>query len=259
MRGKRHQYLFYCLHYRITPADAGKTLRSLSMQSTFIGSPPRMRGKQRPLPSRRNTFRITPADAGKTLLRRHYTHHTRDHPRGCGENFLLWQTQFPFAGSPPRMRGKRRYVFYLTVTTRITPADAGKTLSPCICVRLGVHHPRGCGENLGDRVNAVVAVGSPPRMRGKHSKIQLFNNINRITPADAGKTRPARLSPWAAQDHPRGCGENWGFGGFGVRQMGSPPRMRGKLAEGDSLGNDERITPAGAGKTQWSSRGSVHI
>ena len=54
-------------------------------------------------------------------------------------------------------------------------------------------------------------------------------------------------------DHPRACGEN--AGGFtGADAInGSPPRMRGKLAEVSDLVFRSRITPAHAGKTFLSS------
>ena len=51
---------------------------------------------------------ITPADAGKTDRKAPGKSYTKDHPRGCGENFLLGAVAFAEPG--------------------ITPADAGKTL-----------------------------------------------------------------------------------------------------------------------------------
>ena len=45
-------------------------------------------------------------------------------------------------------------------------------------------------------------------MRGKLYFVNAETKERRITPAHAGKTRPARLSSWVAQDHPRACGEN---------------------------------------------------
>ena len=58
------------LHRRIgiTPADAGKTHQLGRMVFPYVGSPPRMRGKQRISECERIIDGITPADAGKTYL-----------------------------------------------------------------------------------------------------------------------------------------------------------------------------------------------
>ena len=51
------------------------------------------------------------------------------------------------------------------------------------------------------------------------------------------------------KDHPRACGEN-AQTILGKRiDLGSPPRMRGKLKKGAEELVGERITPAHAGKT----------
>ena len=51
-------------------------------------------------------------------------------------------------------------------------------------------------------------------------------------------------------DHPRACGENSLVSEIEHGALGSPPRMRGKLAAKDRLKAAERITPAHAGKTE---------
>ena len=148
MRGKQNCPARRARLAGITPADAGKTplryspvLRNedhprgcgenrLSDKPSRLkpGSPPRMRGK--PSTTSKTSLRsgITPADAGKT--RRVYANdtHKRDHPRGCGENFVVSRSKRRAAGSPPRMRGKRANAQKIAQQFRITPADAGKTL-----------------------------------------------------------------------------------------------------------------------------------
>lgn len=91
---------------------------------------------------------------------------------------------------------------------RITPADAGKTAKRELKAAQKADHPRGCGENALGKTRITVAMGSPPRMRGKHSVYALHRPNRRITPADAGKTAPVRCRPWSSWDHPRRCGEN---------------------------------------------------
>ena len=86
-------------------------------------------------------------------------------------------------------------------------------------------------------------------MRGKPDYTYVAYSDGGITPADAGKT----CRCWALRrnywDHPRGCGENFAVVVWFAAAAGSPPRMRGKPATTALDALDERITPAGAGKT----------
>ena len=153
------------------------------------GSPPRMRGKH----SRRfvviTTSGITPADAGKTDSCNISYGAAWDHPRGCGENNRKTRVETAKRGSPPRMRGKPTDYHNRNRQVRITPADAGKTLSVTGQTISSRDHPRGCGENTVDAGNNVPSLGSPPRMRGKRSGFRVNDSCKRITPADAGKTK----------------------------------------------------------------------
>ena len=147
MRGKPSAAKTHGVYTGITPADAGKTDPGAWMRYQGVGSPPRMRGKLFLLSTSCCAFGITPADAGKTYRREMKKKELRDHPRGCGENFLQSHIQNVRTGSPPRMRGKlhiRACVFY---SVGITPADAGKTLQRAYAVKSVRDHPRGCGEN----------------------------------------------------------------------------------------------------------------
>ena len=86
-----------------------------------------MRGKPIYLGANSSVAGITPADAGKTHRPRILSPHVGDHPRGCGENYILGLFIPSNLGSPPRMRGKRVSSRSLKFNIRITPADAGKT------------------------------------------------------------------------------------------------------------------------------------
>ena len=92
-------------------------------------------------------------------------------------------------------------------------------------------------------------MGSPPRMRGKRDIYTDAMALNRITPADAGKTAAAIVRQVCKEDHPRGCGENIFARGLDYIFNGSPPRMRGKPAEVSQFSIYDGITPADAGKT----------
>ena len=86
------------------------------------------------------------------------------------------------------MRGKHGTYGRKRQQRRITPADAGKTETFLYQAIKLQDHPRGCGEN-GKGVEEIAAfLGSPPRMRGKLSLRAVLIVVDRITPADAGKT-----------------------------------------------------------------------
>ena len=87
-------------------------------------------------------------------------------------------------------------------------------------------------------------------MRGKLIKPASTDNVNGITPADAGKTTDEDVWEFLRQDHPRGCGENARMKLQSFLKTGSPPRMRGKRKDEITKFFEDRITPADAGKTQ---------
>ena len=147
------------------------------------------------------------------------------------------------------MRGKRVLLSLDGHRAGITPACAGKTFT-----RHGLHairqdHPRVCGENVIPERSFLRAGGSPPRVRGKPRCGCALGSAKRITPACAGKTCPSCQRSIPPQDHPRVCGENALVSLAYVDKVGSPPRVRGKLASLSMSYLPSRITPACAGKT----------
>ena len=109
MRGKVPQQLGNTMHYRITPAYAGKStgyskkrkdnwdhprLCGEKPQLAFIfhmleGSPPPMRGKDRYRSLNNKITRITPAYAGKSIADYQRYYYVEDHPRLCGEKITM--------------------------------------------------------------------------------------------------------------------------------------------------------------------------
>ena len=153
-------------------------------------------------------------------------------------------------GSPPQVRGKPKQTFRKPTRSRITPAGAGKTLSAGIGGFLRRDHPRRCGENeIADDIIRRCG-GSPPQVRGKRVIPRIRWMYIRITPAGAGKTLRQLKVCGHAWDHPRRCGENSVFRSRAPNPSGSPPQVRGKLFNLLSIIRKNRITPAGAGKTQ---------
>ena len=110
-------------------------------------------------------------------------------------------------------------------------------------------HPRLCGEKFVQHLQCYLYTGSPPPMRGKVPSSYVLGKYGRITPAYAGKSAASsytRLSSW---DHPRLCGEKLFEFGNSDFMMGSPPPMRGKVADFFHRAGKLRITPAYAGKS----------
>ena len=65
-----------------------------------------MRGKATKGTAAGYTKRITPAYAGKSKSSTVPHIRSKDHPRLCGEKYVLTITECVFTGSPPPMRGK---------------------------------------------------------------------------------------------------------------------------------------------------------
>ena len=112
---------------------------------------------------------------------------------------------------------------------RITPAYAGKTHA---------ESPKSRGTE-----------DHPPRMRGKLVKCCVSRPHERSPPAYAGKTKLVTDAGEKTMITPRVCGENRSQAIFRALRKGSPPQVRGKPRTRNADAIDERITPAGAGKT----------
>ena len=147
------------------------------------------------------------------------------------------------------MRGKEKGRRTHKVKSGITPAYAGKSayLSPEDTA--GRDHPRVCGEKYSWEKSTCKIFGSPPRMRGKAGLVQIVCRLRGITPAYAGKSHKVRLQAPGRWDHPRVCGEKVYKDIKHVAAMGSPPRMRGKVAQATPETYRYGITPAYAGKS----------
>ena len=65
-------------------------------------------------------------------------------------------------------------------------------------------------------------------MRGKGHCTMVDGEKKRITPAHAGKRVPFVGIQSSSQDHPRTCGEKTVEVAPEVKELGSPPHMRGK-------------------------------
>ena len=185
--GKSRENTQTALPRKDHPRVCGEKLNVFAFFFRQWGSPPRMRGKVRPLSSASNTPGITPAYAGKSARR-------------------LWMP-WPRLGSPPRMRGKESGQIEQDADARITPAYAGKRGLAFITAFSPADHPRVCGEKAKSSRTYRKRSGSPPRMRGKGRIPKAGRLVVGITPAYAGKRLQSFLRCVCPRDHPRVCGE----------------------------------------------------
>ena len=138
---------------RITPACAGTTVRDFCAFvflkdhprlcgdhigyypfSSFIqGSPPPVRGPPTTINVSNSDKRITPACAGTTWLCWLVKPTVGDHPRLCGDHFVLNRKKSQTRGSPPPVRGPPDAEINFFNVTRITPACAGTTILRMWC------------------------------------------------------------------------------------------------------------------------------
>ena len=89
-------------HPRVCGEKAGTT----NAEAEKIGSPPRVRGKDKRPDFELILDRITPACAGKSCDDGGHRDVLRDHPRVCGEKSAGLRCPAWMLGLPPRVRGK---------------------------------------------------------------------------------------------------------------------------------------------------------
>ena len=134
------------------------------------------------------TIGITPAYAGKSLTDPQPVFSNQDHPRLCGEKFVMRSRRLLCLGSPPPMRGKVLHFVQSSQRNRITPAYAGKSSGNGNTDSRRQDHPRLCGEKDFDVLHIPGMGGSPPPMRGKGTDRAEGIADTGITPAYAGKS-----------------------------------------------------------------------
>ena len=174
---------------------------------------------------------------------------TGDHPRVCGEHFILARIPLVGRGSSPRMRGAPASPGTIPSTSGIIPAYAGST-STIFTLGISVwDHPRVCGEHCRAFQDVFLQPGSSPRMRGAQGYIGKGIVPIRIIPAYAGSTWSGRTRHRVCGDHPRVCGEHLVASTFADCRSGSSPRMRGAPNPPAVRRPSPGIIPAYAGST----------
>ena len=191
LRGKLTLYLSLSNRTPDHPRTCGENSVPHKAQVTMRGSPPHLRGKRLEQLLVADGKRITPAPAGKARATSAWLSADPDHPRTCGGNGCRIGFRGYNTGSPPHLRGKPALHRVGERLPRITPAPAGKTIGSAAALVASADHPRTCGENSSISGLLRRLCGSPPHLRGKRGRRDKLSNIQRITPAPAGKTHQA--------------------------------------------------------------------
>ena len=231
------------------PRACGANHSSPRLTKERPGSSPRVRGKLEKHVADVPDVRIIPARAGQTSPPIMVYGWPTDHPRACGANMSSLMLRSYRSGSSPRVRGKRRWCGPLWLLSRIIPARAGQTRASRILRLITSDHPRACGANVSAEVDDFLQCGSSPRVRGKPSNEHKSENNLRIIPARAGQTWRRSSRRRSSPDHPRACGANEPILPPCHVQIGSSPRVRGKLLQHVPAHAVRRIIPARAGQT----------
>ena len=256
---------------RLIPAHAGKTRSSACLMRSGgahprsrgenpeigadrprdRGSSPLTRGKPGKLRLIQSRSGLIPAHAGKTARQppRRAAHPA--HPRSRGENLKSATLARNVTGSSPLTRGK---LISLTPTVGrrgLIPAHAGKTVSVRITMSPFPAHPRSRGENRTRHGPRPYRPGSSPLTRGKPWLLLARVAAGRLIPAHAGKTLRRPLAARVTAAHPRSRGENSGAILLMYLMHGSSPLTRGKQRPQLRRRLRQRLIPAHAGKTTW--------
>ena len=172
-----------------------------------LGSSPRVRGAASAMRLILIFIGIIPACAGSSYHGAVAAAQARDHPRVCGEQIAKAVQTIINAGSSPRVRGAGKPCNVWDFSNGIIPACAGSSMA-----RYGVSpdvrdHPRVCGEQLAENLDALLVKGSSPRVRGAAAIARVDDAGRGIIPACAGSSAFLNDSTGGRRDHPRVCGE----------------------------------------------------
>ena len=173
----------------------------------------------------------------------------RDHLRVCGADHVRVPAERNLAGSPPRVRSRREVGHQVVFHVGITSACAEQTLATTNPTTTIGDHLRVCGADDMIRADQQSADGSPPRVRSRPTQNIQARSTTGITSACAEQT--AMMGHWRnrARDHLRVCGADATLSTTNFLSVGSPPRVRSRLACAESLVFAVGITSACAEQT----------
>ena len=171
------------------PRVGGEELVAFLIVVNVVGLPPRGRGRGGSSFLDYAKMGITPAWAGKSGHWRDGDCVGEDYPRVGGEEPPHSPPAPRSRGLPPRGRGRVLLHELGAGHVGITPAWAGKSLSPATGGVSSKDYPRVGGEEQINHHHDIRSNGLPPRGRGRDLGFGITLPVIGITPAWAGKSR----------------------------------------------------------------------
>ena len=232
----------------VHPRVCGEAITAAILSLVVRGPSPRVRGSRCRRGSRGRLTRSIPACAGKPLRGAFLQSRDAVHPRVCGEALPLRRPAPRRPGPSPRVRGSHHGEAARRRGARSIPACAGKPLRRPRLDRLGLVHPRVCGEAIGGLLGMLEVRGPSPRVRGSHRETRRRRGRPGSIPACAGKPSAPMMRSATARVHPRVCGEAPSCCRSSPRAEGPSPRVRGSPSPWLSAPASQGSIPACAGK-----------
>ena len=156
----------YWDHLRVCGADLLVSL----LKTPCWGSPPRVRSRLDADVEPCFHGGITSACAEQTGGLRYIDDLHWDHLRVCGADVTGVESDGAWDGSPPRVRSRRPCSSRTLRRTGITSACAEQTSSTIVCMSIAGDHLRVCGADATLSTTNFRKVGSPPRVRSRHTR-----------------------------------------------------------------------------------------
>jgi len=152
-------------------------------------------------------------------------------------------------GSSPRWRGAPGAAGTGLRRRGLIPALAGSTNVSQSADHMSWAHPRVGGEHDRPERWPVMGVGSSPRWRGAHGRVDDEGPPGGLIPALAGSTRTGSGGRRNCRAHPRVGGEHPAPVWVRSQVRGSSPRWRGAPSQDGAGHSDGGLIPALAGST----------
>ena len=206
----------------------GAALRDGSRLGTDRGSPPRVRSRRAVRPVHVPILGITSACAEQTPPIRPTWTRTGDHLRVCGADEIIYSKEATHAGSPPRVRSRRRELPVAVQHGGITSACAEQTGVSRVIVARFRDHLRVCGADAPSGVVRPAVDGSPPRVRSRPDLGASPSAWQGIISACAEQTGNPTTGGSPEGDHLRVCGADLISAEAEVDGIGSSPRVRSR-------------------------------
>ena len=201
---------------------------SVDESDDLVGSPPRVRSRQRFGQVEDTSHGITSACAEQTTGIRLMSISIGDHLRVCGADISMDLVYALVMGSPPRVRSRPVRRGRMGRPLGITSACAEQTAGRRRSGQPARDHLRVCGADIAALSPAEPQLGSPPRVRSRPDHASGHDDGRGITSACAEQTNHPAPSRSPSGDHLRVCGADMDDSVEVWALLGSPPRVRSR-------------------------------